>query len=162
MKHYIASTHADPFIPDTIIPCDEDHEIITAEEYLRNAGLPAHPVLTGDADEAVETGLILHPTVVTDEQIKALRIEAGASGDYEQVCLCDLALEGDRDARGECAATILAARQANTDGALHRYSDGEYLGPATSAEVEESRDLALYDGGAGVIDVDGESCYVTD
>ena len=107
MKHYIAITHADPFTPDTIIPCDEDHEIITAEEYLRNAGLPAHPVLTGDAGEAVETGLILRPgaaasDVVTDEQIKAFRIEASASNDYDQVCLCD-----------QCAATILAARQAD-------------------------------------------------
>ena len=39
---------------------------------------------------------------VGDEEIEALRAEAGADGDMEMVRICDLALEGDEDARAEC------------------------------------------------------------
>lgn len=47
-------------------------------------------------------------------------------------------------------------------GTLHRYSDGEIIGPATAAERELSDDAAESDGGVGVIVVDMVSCYVID
>jgi len=47
---------------------------------------------------------------VTDEQIKALRDEAGAAGDSEQVVICDRALYGDDAARDECASVIAEAQ----------------------------------------------------
>lgn len=46
---------------------------------------------------------------ITDEQIEALSDEAGAAGDLEAVRLCDLALDGDTDARAKCASMIEAA-----------------------------------------------------
>ena len=46
---------------------------------------------------------------ITDDQIEALSNEAGAAGDLEAVRLCDRALEGDTDARNECANMIAAA-----------------------------------------------------
>jgi len=45
---------------------------------------------------------------------------------------------------------------------LHDYDTGEELREATPAELDESRDAARHDGGAGVIRVDGRRCYVTD
>jgi hypothetical protein len=47
---------------------------------------------------------------VTDEQIRALEIEAGAAGDEVQVELCRRALDGDDDARAKCGRAIEAAR----------------------------------------------------
>ena len=61
MRHYIAITSADPFIPGAILPCDTEEQVAEAAAYLRDEGLPSHKVLTGDADEAVETGLVVHP-----------------------------------------------------------------------------------------------------
>jgi len=46
---------------------------------------------------------------ITDTQIITLRIEAAQAGDEAQVALCDRALEGDDEARAECARTIAAA-----------------------------------------------------
>ena len=43
---------------------------------------------------------------ITTEQITALRAEAGAAGDLEQVALCDRALDGDEAAWAACAETI--------------------------------------------------------
>ena len=43
---------------------------------------------------------------------------------------------------------------------LRRYSDAAAIRNATPAETRASRDAAESDGGAGVIDVDGESYYV--
>jgi hypothetical protein len=42
--------------------------------------------------------------------IKQLRDAAGQAGDLEQVAICDRALEGDEDARRDCAEVIDAAR----------------------------------------------------
>jgi hypothetical protein len=47
---------------------------------------------------------------VTDEQIEALRAEAGQHGDLAQVDLCDKALAGDAEARARCAAVIAYAQ----------------------------------------------------
>jgi hypothetical protein len=44
-------------------------------------------------------------------QIGALRAEAGAAGDLEQVAICDRALAGDDVARTECARVIAAAQE---------------------------------------------------
>lgn len=60
MKHYICITNADPFHPDTILPCDTAEQIDEAASYLRDEDLPAHPVLVGEAGDAVETGLIVN------------------------------------------------------------------------------------------------------
>lgn len=43
---------------------------------------------------------------------------------------------------------------------LYDYRTGEELRPATSAELEASIAAARTDGGHGVIEVDGRSCYV--
>jgi len=52
------------------------------------------------------------PATITDEQIEALQIEAGGAGDAEQVAICERALDGDADARGECVDVICEARLA--------------------------------------------------
>jgi hypothetical protein len=50
-----------------------------------------------------------------DERIEALRDEAGQAGDLAQVALCNRALEGDQDARVECARVIDNAGASNDD-----------------------------------------------
>ena len=42
------------------------------------------------------------------------------------------------------------------------YRTGEIIRPATADELRASIDAAKIDGGAGVIDVDGRSCYVSE
>lgn len=44
--------------------------------------------------------------------------------------------------------------------ALHNYHTGEYIRAASEAELAASIEAAKVDGGAGVIEVDGVSCYV--
>ena len=43
---------------------------------------------------------------ITASQIETLRYEAAVAGDSEQVDICDRALDGDTNARAECAAVI--------------------------------------------------------
>lgn len=43
---------------------------------------------------------------ITNSQIEALREEAGAHGDLEQVAICDRALDGFKTDRAECARVI--------------------------------------------------------
>ena len=45
-------------------------------------------------------------TTITNAQIRLLRDEATEAGDYRQVDLCELALQGDRHARAECQRVI--------------------------------------------------------
>jgi hypothetical protein len=47
---------------------------------------------------------------VSDEQIRALRDEAGSAGDLEQVRVCIRALGGSARARRECAKVIAYAQ----------------------------------------------------
>ena len=47
-----------------------------------------------------------------------------------------------------------------TSATLHDYKTGEAIRPATAAELAASIEAAKTDGGAGVITVDGKSCYV--
>ncbi|HET9554378.1 MAG TPA: hypothetical protein VFP50_15555 [Anaeromyxobacteraceae bacterium] len=54
-------------------------------------------------------GFLPDGTTATDEQIQALRAEAGAAGDLAQVELCDRALAGDASARVRCARVIADA-----------------------------------------------------
>lgn len=68
---------------------------------LRDAGL-LPPSFVGLLDEV--------GVQVSSEQIEALRDEAGAAGDREQVELCDRALAGDSGAWSECAQVIEDAR----------------------------------------------------
>lgn len=46
-----------------------------------------------------------------------------------------------------------------TTATLHNYKTGEAIRPATAAELAASIEAAKTDGGAGVIVVDGVSCY---
>lgn len=48
----------------------------------------------------------------------------------------------------------------NSTAALHNYKTGEVIRPATAEELAASIEAAKADGGAGVIVVDGVSCYV--
>lgn len=50
----------------------------------------------------------------------------------------------------------------NTTATLYSYSTGEAIRPATAAELAASIAAAEVDGGAGVIDVDGTSCYAVE
>jgi hypothetical protein len=45
---------------------------------------------------------------------------------------------------------------------LFNYSTGEEIREATAEELALSIEAAEIDGGSGVIEVDGESCYVVD
>lgn len=45
-------------------------------------------------------------------------------------------------------------------GYLCNYQTGERIRPATDEEQFDSQEAAQYDGGAGVIEVDGVSCFV--
>lgn len=47
-------------------------------------------------------------------------------------------------------------------GELRDYDTGEYIREATPAERMASIDAASWDGGGGVITVDGVRCYVID
>lgn len=58
----------------------------------------------------------------------------------------------------ECATTM--AESDEPFGLLMEYDTAKEIRPATKDERDESRDAATRDGGAGVISVDGVSCYV--
>nr|AKH48112.1 hypothetical protein [uncultured marine virus] len=45
----------------------------------------------------------------TDKQIEVLMTEANKAGDYAQAALCAIALDGDTEARAECARVIADA-----------------------------------------------------
>ena len=51
---------------------------------------------------------------------------------------------------------------ADSAGELRAYDTGEYIREATPAERLASIDAAHWDGGGGVITVDGVRCYVID
>lgn len=46
------------------------------------------------------------------------------------------------------------------NGILTNYYTGEAIRPATPSEEQASKDAALQDSGAGVIEVDGVRCFV--
>lgn len=48
-------------------------------------------------------------SLVSDEDIEALRTEASAAGNAEQIALCDAAADGDAAAREKCVLAIVAA-----------------------------------------------------
>lgn len=48
----------------------------------------------------------------------------------------------------------------NPYGDLINYATGVVIGPATKAQMLESERAARMDGGAGVINVGGNACYV--
>ena len=56
------------------------------------------------------TETLITGETVTDAQIRALRTEARAAGDMEQVQICTDALAGVYSARALCAEAITAAR----------------------------------------------------
>jgi hypothetical protein len=54
----------------------------------------------------------------------------------------------------------MSTKNTTSAGTLHDYKTGEAIRPATAAELAASIEAAKTDGGAGVITVDGKSCYV--
>ena len=52
----------------------------------------------------------MRTTDITDEQIEALRAEAGEAGDPVMIEICDNALAGDDFARAACAEVIADAQ----------------------------------------------------
>jgi hypothetical protein len=57
-------------------------------------------------------------------------------------------------------ALSAGAEMTQTTNDLHDYTTGEYIRAATQSETADSIAAAKFDGGAGVIDVDGRFCYV--
>lgn len=60
------------------------------------------------------------------------------------------------DVTGDPDLTVTELRA----GDLHDYRTGDYIRPATIEETADCINAARHDGGAGVILVDGRSCYV--
>ena len=61
------------------------------------------------SNEVWETWCAALPHEATDEQIEALRTEAGQAGDLDMVAICDRALDGDNDARWQVREVLDAA-----------------------------------------------------
>lgn len=59
---------------------------------------------------------------ITTAQISALRDEAGAHGDLEQVAICNRALAGDTKAIAECVRVIQSA-EAPEGAVAYKYAD---------------------------------------
>jgi hypothetical protein len=85
-------------------------------------------------------------TTITDEQIEALRTEAMAAGDAEQVAICDRASTGDEPSRVECARVIAAARAMAS---VMDYQTGAEMDGTASAELIEAS-LAEHSGTGAV------------
>lgn len=64
----------------------------------------------------------------------------------------------------ECESELAWLRGAKCSGVrpatLYDYLSGKSIRPATAGELAESEKQATHDGGSGVIQVDGRSCYV--
>jgi hypothetical protein len=63
-----------------------------------------------ESDEELTVRPHSRPLVPTDQQVRDLRDEAATHGDTEMVRVCDEALDGDSDARAECARVITEAQ----------------------------------------------------
>ncbi len=75
-------------------------------------------------------------------------------------CLhCQALLEESREMGNFCSLSCFAAHD-RSYGSLHDYESGMYARPATKAQAEASAAAALVDGGYGIIQVDGVSCFV--
>jgi hypothetical protein len=94
---------------------------------------------------------------ITDEQIRALFREASAAQDKAQVCLCIDAINGDLQARAECAR-VIAETEAQSTATLHDYATGDVIRPATADEQRQSQEA----GHSGAFDLDGRAVYVID
>lgn len=80
---------------------------------------------------------------ITTAQISALRDEAGAHGDLEQVAICNRALAGDTKAIAECVRVIQSA-EAPEGAVAYKYAD-----PTEDArwiyDADEAREIAAED-----------------
>jgi len=92
------------------------------------------------------------PTI-TDEQLQALRSEAAAHGDEEQVAVCARAMAGDVEALDECARVIAEAAA----------QDDEMRIEAIRARVEggDIMEAGEYDGGWTIDDGAGGRFWPT-
>lgn len=86
-----------------------EREANDAEAGRRGTSLPPEWIAFR-ARALAELVEALEAANVTTEQIAALRDEAGAAGDLEQVELCERALAGEERAALECRRVILDAR----------------------------------------------------
>ena len=94
--------------------------------------------------------------VLTDYQTRRLKRELCGMAD----CWCsgDVGTRGRQFSDDGKPISVIAHDSAD----LINYSTGDIVRPATADELRESIDAAKIDGGAGVIDVDGRSCYVSE
>lgn len=72
----------------------------------------------------------------SDEEIEALRTEAGEAGDLDQVALCNAAIEGDDAAIAKCRAVL----DANDSGSRCGFDDQQI---ADLENILGARDLTL-------------------
>ena len=86
-------------------------------------------------------------TKITTADIEALRQGAGQAGDDAQVALCDAAIEGDTEARAECARVIAEAR-ALADLKTFEFSANDMVfGEYSGADLEEAQEAFAVDSG---------------
>jgi|GEM_PF-3792424 hypothetical protein len=87
------------------------------------------------------------------------------AGDVGWISDMDLKLAGDRTQSGDWCVGLHPESDLGervNPGTLTDYRTGDAIRPATIAERDESREAAKFDGGAGVIEIDGVSCYVAE
>jgi hypothetical protein len=89
-----------------------------ADDRARSSGRPEQ--------QPPEQEHIVTVPPITDDQVRALRDDAGRAGDLEQVMVCDRALAGSAQARRECAEVIAYAQMRAAENkpiAAARYQD---------------------------------------
>lgn len=65
-----------------------------------------------------------------------------------------------RSPNGDVFVSIYDVTEPQSEANLHDYQTGAALRPATEEELQSSIEAARRDGGAGVIEIDGRSCFV--
>lgn len=87
----------------------DTHWVIRSEDdaAIRVELRPDYEMDTDAIREAIDEAM---PTLITREDITALRTEASEAGDEDQAALCTAALAGDSDAWDACRRAIDAAR----------------------------------------------------
>jgi len=98
-----------PEIGDPVQVRFHSSQLARIDAYAGSAGIKRAEAIRQLAEIALldAESRVLPP--VTDEQVSALRDEAGQAGDREQVAICDAALAGDASARATCADVIASA-----------------------------------------------------
>ena len=82
-------------------------------------------------------------------------------GSQDRPTFAALVVDGGGDVETEWRVAQVEAG-VQTAGILRDYRTNAAIRPATADELRDSIETAKRDGGSGVIDVDGQSCYVED